>query len=122
MNTLSRLLAATLAALSLSTGAALAADPPQGPGRQLMTEQERTEMRERMRNATTEEERARLRAEMHALQRERAAAQGIVLPETPPAQGQGMGMGAGRNRSGATGATGAMGGQGRGMGRGMGAR
>ena len=114
MNTSTRLL---VAALSLSAGAALAADPVQGPGRQLMTEQERIEMRDRMRNATTEEERARLREEMHALQRERAAAQGIVLPETPPAQGQGMG--AGRNRSGATGG---MGGQGRGMGRGMGAR
>lgn len=114
MNTSTRLL---VAALSLSAGAALAADPVQGPGRQFMTEQERIEMRDRMRNATTDEERARLRAEMHALQRERAAAQGIVLPETPPAQGQGMG--AGRNRSGSTGG---MGGQGRGMGRGMGAR
>ena len=88
-------------------------------------------MRTRMRNATTEEERARIRAEEHALIRERAAAQGITLPETPPAQGQGLGLGQGTGQGmgqgqgpgpGASGAgagtgPGAAGGMGQGQGR-----
>ncbi|MBW8317543.1 MAG: hypothetical protein K0M73_22155, partial [Hydrogenophaga sp.] len=85
MTPASKLLTALLAALTLTAGSAMAADPVPVAGRQLMTEQEQAQMRTRMRNATTEEERARIRAEEHALIRERAAAQGITLPETPPA-------------------------------------
>lgn len=92
---MNRLLTTLLTALSLGSGAAMAADRAPVLGRQLMTEQEQAEMRIRMQNATTEQERTRIRAEQHVLIRERAAKQGIVLPETPPAQGQGMG--AGRN-------------------------
>lgn len=92
----SRTLAALLAALALTAGAAMAAGPAEAPGRQFMTEQEQAEMRIRMQNATTEEERDRIRAEEHALIRERAAAQGITLPETPLSQGQGAGPGAGQ--------------------------
>lgn len=92
---MNRLLTPLLTALILGSGAAMAAGPAQSPGHQLMTEQEQAEMRIRMQNATTEQERTRIRAEQHVLIRERAAKQGIVLPETPPAQGQGMG--AGRN-------------------------
>ncbi len=92
---MNRLLTPLLAALILGSGAAMAADPAPVLGRQFMTEQEQAEMRIRMQNATTEQERTRIRAEQHVLIRERAAKQGVVLPETPPAQGQGMG--AGRN-------------------------
>jgi len=95
MTSASKLLTALLAALTLTAGAAMAADPVPATGRQFVTEQEQTEMRTRMRNATTEEERARIRAEEHALIRERAAAQGVTLPETPPAQGQRLGQGQG---------------------------
>ena len=122
---------ALLAALTLTAGSAMAADPVPVAGRQLMTEQEQAQMRTRMRNATTEEERARIRAEEHALIRERAAAQGITLPETPPAQGQGLGLGQGTGQGmgqgqgpgpGASGAgagtgPGAAGGMGQGQGR-----
>ena len=99
MTPASKLLTALLAALTLTAGSAMAADPVPVAGRQLMTEQEQAQMRTRMRNATTEEERARIRAEEHALIRERAAAQGITLPETPPAQGQGLGLGQGPGAS-----------------------
>lgn len=102
MTTTSRLFAAVLTALTFASGTAMAAGPAQSPGHQFMTEQEQAEMRIRMQNATTEQERIRIRAEQHVLIRERAAAQGIVLPETPPAQGQGMGAG----RNGARGAGG----------------
>jgi hypothetical protein len=95
MNTVSKLLTALLAALTLTAGAAMAADPVPTTGRQFLTEQEQAEMRTRMQNATTEQERTRIRAEQHLMIRERAAAQGIVLPETPPAHGQGAGAGAG---------------------------
>ncbi|NWF43653.1 hypothetical protein F3K02_00025 [Hydrogenophaga sp. D2P1] len=77
-------------------------------------------MRTRMRNATTEEERARIRAEEHALIRERAAAQGITMPETPPAQGQGLGLGQGPGASGAGAGSGAGPGAAGGMGQGQG--
>lgn len=119
MTPVSRTLAALLAALALTTGAALAAGPAQAPGRQFMTEQEQAEMRIRMQNATTEEERDRIRAEEHALIRERAAAQGITLPETPLSQGQGAGQGPGAGPgTGAGAGTGA--GTGPGAGGGMG--
>lgn len=112
MNTASKLLTALLAALTLTAGAAMAADPAPTIGRQFLTEQEQVEQRIRMQKATTEEERARIRAEEHARIRERAAAQGIVLPETPPTQGQGPGPGPG------AGAGGGGGGGGKGQGQG----
>ena len=54
MNTSTRLL---VAALSLSAGAALAADPVQGPGRQLMTEQEYVTLKARYKAEAEEAER-----------------------------------------------------------------
>lgn len=78
-------------------------------GRQLMTEQERLEYRERLRAAETAEERARIRAEHHARMQERAEERGVTLPEEPPmrgtgrggGQGAGQGTGSGKLRKGA---------------------
>lgn len=90
------------AALSLSAGLALAADPEpakekaQTPkqeqiyGSQLMTQQERIEHRAKMRAAKTAEEREQIRKEHHELMKERAKARGVTLPDEPPARGGGM--------------------------------
>ena len=98
---------------SILVGAAAsvyAADEPQIYGSQLMTEQERNEHRNRMRNAANAEEREQIRKEHHERMRKRAAEQGIELPKDPPARGgKGMGPGGGMG-----------GGQGSGMGGGMG--
>jgi hypothetical protein len=101
-----------LAGMILATGLALAADPTatqnrmqlqeqlqlqeqeQIYGSQLMTTEERDAFRARMRAATTAEERERIRSEHHEQMKERAKAQGMTLPDTPPQRG-GMGYGAG---------------------------
>lgn len=84
-------------------------------GYQLMTPEERTEYRGRMRAAQSAEERQRIRAEHHAQMQERAKERGIALPDMPsgPA-GRGGGMGPGG------GMMGPGGGMGPGMGRGAG--
>jgi len=65
-------------------------------GSQLMTEQERTAYRERIRMATTEQEREQIRAEHHTQMLARAKERGVTLPDEPPMQGgKGMGMGSG---------------------------
>jgi hypothetical protein len=109
----------------LSSGLALSADKPPLPepvqiqgqeqiyGSQLMTQQERDEYRARMRSAKSGEEQEQIRLEHHELMKERAKAQGITLPDTPPPRGGGMmgpggkgmgpgggGMGGGRMGSG----------------------
>ena len=102
------LIVSTLAAaLSLSAGLALAADPEpakekaqtqkqeQVYGSQLMTPQERSEHRAKMRAAKTPEEREQIRKEHHDLMKERAKARGVTLPDVPPARGGGMGPGGG---------------------------
>lgn len=60
-------------------------------GSQLMTRQERTEYRAKMRSLKTKEEREALRMEHHQQMQERAKARGKTLPDMPPAQGRGMG-------------------------------
>ena len=70
-------------------------EEPPPYGRALMTERERIEHRERMRDAGSEAERERLRIEHHERIRERAAARGTPLPEEPPRRGQGRGKGRG---------------------------
>lgn len=83
-------------------------------GSQIMTDQERVEHRNLMRDAPTQQDRERIRTEHHELMRERARERGITLPDTPPARGgmgQGMGQGTGMGQG--------MG-QGNGMGQGMG--
>lgn len=94
-------------ALSLSTGFALAADQTpaqekaqaqkQEPvyGSQLMTQQERTEHRAKMRAAKTAEEREQIRKEHHEAMKERAKVRGVTLPDEPPARGGGMGPASG---------------------------
>jgi hypothetical protein len=103
-----------LLTMALATIAGLAprvyaADDPPVYGSQLMTQQERLEYRDRMRNAASAEEREQIRKEHHERMKVRAREQGVKLPDEPPAQGGGKGMGPG----------GAGMGQGGGMGGGM---
>ncbi|MCP1335761.1 hypothetical protein [Futiania mangrovi] len=84
-------LAIGLGALALTPMPAAAQQGDQIYGSQLMTEQERMEYRERMRNARTQEERERIRSEHHMMVQERAKQRGVELPPEPPA-GRGGGM------------------------------
>lgn len=110
MNTRPRMLAIALAALLAGPGAiatAIAQPAPPIYGSQLMTQHERLEYRERLRNARTARERERIRLEHHRAMQERARERGVRLPDTPPARpgprgggvgpgpGAGMGPGAG---------------------------
>jgi hypothetical protein len=81
-------------------------------GSQLMTQRERNVYRARMRNLNTPEEREALRLEHHKQMQERARAQGITLPDTPPAGGMraGPGPAAGAGTGGGGGMGGGMGG------------
>ncbi|HET8710634.1 MAG TPA: hypothetical protein VFM32_04620 [Spongiibacteraceae bacterium] len=74
-------------------------------GWQMMSQQERLEYRERMRNLKTHEEREAFRMQHHEQMQQRAKERGVELPAMPMPQGQGKGMGQG---------------QGQGMGSGMG--
>jgi len=97
---------AMTAALSLAVSLAFAIDPEEPIyGSQIMTQQERAEHRAQMRAAKTAEERERIRQEHHERMKERAQAQGMALPDEPPAerrrmapQGGGMGPGGGHGR------------------------
>lgn len=77
-------------------------DRDQVYGSQLMTAHERNEYRAKMRSMKTREEREAFRLEHHKQMQERARAQGVTLPDMPPAAGAGMGPGGmgsgGRNR------------------------
>lgn len=109
-------LSGLIAALLLSGSAIAAAPAPETIfGSQLMTEQERTVYRARMWAAESEEARAAIRAEHHEQMRARAQAQGLSLPDVPPAAGAGMGRGMGPAAGPGRGM-----GPGPGMGRGMG--
>lgn len=79
-------------------------------GYQLMTEQERIEFQNRMRNAATPEEREKIRREHHERMKERAKQKGVTLPDEPPARGMmrrgmepGQGMGPGKGGMGSGG-------------------
>ena len=91
-------------------------DGPPVYGSQLMTEQERQEHQQRMRNAPSDEERQQLRVEHHNRMQERARQQGVTLPEEPPARGMGAGRGMGMGRGKGSGQGRGMGGGGQGMG------
>jgi hypothetical protein len=82
-------------------------------GSQLMTAQERSEYRQRLMNAQTEEERQQIRAEHHTRMMERAKERGVTLPEEAPAGGMHMGPGMGGGKGGMGGGMG----PGKGMGR-----
>ena len=99
------ILSVLAATLTLSTGFALAADqaPAQEKsstkkqvqvyGSQLMTQQERTEYRTKMRAAKNAEEQEQIRKEHHESMKERAKERGVTLSDDPPARGGGMGSG-----------------------------
>ena len=78
-------------------------------GSQMMTSQERTEHRNKLRAAKTTEERERIRAEHHEAMKIRAQERGVALPDAPPERGTGMGAGSGarlRDSSGPSGGNG----------------
>lgn len=85
-------------------------------GSQLMTEQERMEYRDRMRNTATEQEREQIRKEHHERMKELAKERGLTLPEEPPTSGMNRGMGAGQGMGPGTGGMGQGGGRGKGPG------
>lgn len=97
------MMSALATAIFLSTGFAVAADQAPAPGMMqmqkkepiygshLMTRQERTQYRARMRTAKTPEEREQIRKEHHDLMKQRAKERGINLPDEMPARGGGMG-------------------------------
>ena len=64
-------------------------------GSQLMTDQERSDYRSRMRSAKTAQEREQIRAEHHERMMVRAKERGVTIPDEPPAMGGGMGAGGG---------------------------
>jgi len=72
-------------------------------GRQLMTEQERSEHRAKMQSMKTKEERERYRMEHHQKMQERAKQRGVTLPDEPQQRGKGMGNGAGSGQGGGRG-------------------
>jgi hypothetical protein len=114
-----------LFALLLTTNVTQAADEVQAQervetqqqvyGYQLMTNEERMEMRNKMATAKTAEERERIQAEHHERMKIRAKEQGVTLPDQPMmkggAMGKGTGMGTGQRQ-------GAGAGSGQGQGRG----
>lgn len=61
-------------------------------GSELMTQQERLEYRERLREAESVEERDRIRSEHHEQMLERSRERGVSLPDAPPRGGGGMGQ------------------------------
>jgi hypothetical protein len=76
-------------------------------GSELMTPEERTAHRARMRDAKTQTERDQVRAEHHAAMQARAKERGVTLPDQPragggPRGGPGKGAGAGPGPSNAT--------------------
>jgi hypothetical protein len=69
-------------------------------GSQLMTVQERTEYRARMRAAKTVEAREQIRAEHHKAMQVRAREKGMSLPDEPPTSGMGAGPAGGMGSGG----------------------
>lgn len=73
------------------------AEPVNTPifGSRLMSPEEREDYRLKMRSAKTPQERAQIRKDHHTAMKERAKAQGVTLPDEPPARGGGYGFGPG---------------------------
>lgn len=90
---LSTLVFATVMAFTASP--VFSEEPEKIYGSQLMTNQERIEHRERLRNAKTMKEREKIRKDHHERMKERAREQGKSLPDEPPARGGFMGSGDG---------------------------
>ena len=64
-------------------------------GRELMTQQELMQHRQKMRSLQGEEREA-YRKEHHEQMQERAKERGVKIPDEPGAQGKGMGQGGGK--------------------------
>lgn len=90
------LLIAAMLGLPIVASAESKAEPIYG--RQLMSQQERDQYRQRMRDAQTAQERDRIRKEHHEQMKERAKAQGKTLPDDPPPYGKGKGHGLGHGK------------------------
>lgn len=67
-------------------------------GSQMMTPEERTEYRAKMRSMKTQQERDAFRREHHQRMLERAKERGMDMPAMPPDHGGGMGPGGGGGR------------------------
>jgi len=78
-------------------------------GYRLMTNQERNEYREKMRNARSPEERQAVRDEHHKAMQARAKERGVTLPDRPRGPGAGMGPGGGMGPGSGMGPGGGMG-------------
>jgi hypothetical protein len=109
---LARTLALVAAIPGFAAAQSAASDGSTIYGSQMMTDQERNEYRQRMRDATPEQ-RAQIRADHHRQMQDRARTMGLRMPDMP--QNQGMGPGMGQNQGMGRGM-----GQGPGMGPGMG--
>jgi hypothetical protein len=125
MNARPRLLAVALGAMLLAPALTVPAQAqPREPviyGSQLMTQQERLEYRERLRNAHTVQEREQIRLQHHREMQERARERGVTLPDAPRRSiGPGPGPGAGPRGSGMGAGMGPGGGMGGGAGGGAG--
>ena len=104
------ILSAITSALIISSGVVLAADASvdqakiqQTTGRQLMTPEEQSAQRTKMRNATSAEERKEIRKKHHEKMKVKAKEKGMTIPDNPPTTPQrknggmgGGGMGGGR--------------------------
>ncbi len=93
-------LIAPITALAIALGIAAAgpistaqAQQEQIYGSQMMTERERSKLRDQMRAATSNEERERIRWEHHQKMQERAKERGVTLPNEPPMFGMHQGPG-----------------------------
>jgi hypothetical protein len=101
--------------LILAAGPVLADDQEMISGSQLMTDQEKTEFREKLRSAKTDEERDQLLKKHHEQMMERAKEKGLTLPEESLQKGAGMGHGSGMSSGGGMGSgSGSGGGKGHG--------
>ncbi len=83
-------------------------------GSHLMTQEERSEYRAKMRAATSAEEREQIRKEHHDMMQVRAKERGVKLPEDAPIPVNDSGIGSGGGSTG-SGGSGGMGGFGGGM-------
>ena len=92
------ILSAITSALIISSGVVLAVDASvqdkeqpktqQTTGRQLMTPEEQSAQRAKMRNATSAEERKEIRKKHHEKMKEKAKEKGMTIPDNPPATPQ----------------------------------
>ncbi|MBK9159955.1 MAG: hypothetical protein IPM27_11300 [Nitrosomonadales bacterium] len=89
-------------------------------GKEMMSQEERDEQRNKMRNATTAEERETIRSEQHEEMKARASELGKSISDTPSTRRQGGGQGKGSGMG--SGMGGGMGGGQGGMGSGRGGR